>query len=202
MPTLTTWGGVRFAWISPQALGLAGLVAIAGLGFVVIEKRAVEPVLPPRLFRDREFVLISIAGAALGFAMIGILTFVPLFQQPPGVVAAALAVFGVGMGAMMQASFVFAIGRAQPHDRGVASATTTLVRSLGGALGVAAGGALFAARVGPSDGAAHLDAAGVASGSAAVFLLCAGAGMIVLVTALFVRDTPEREAATILPRRE
>jgi MFS family permease len=235
-------------------------VVIAGAGFVVIERRAVEPVLPLRLFRDREFVLISIAGAAFGFAMIGVMTFVPLFQQavqgasptvsglllapayvalmvtnvvgghwtrrtgrfrpllllgaaavpggagllatveittPPGAVAAALAVFGIGMGAMMQASFVFAIGRVQPEDRGVASATTTLVRSLGGALGVAAGGAFFAAHVGRSDSATHLDAAGVASGSAAAFLLCAGAGVVVLIASLFVRETPAREEATV-----
>jgi predicted MFS family arabinose efflux permease len=94
--------------------------------------------------------------------------------------------------------FVFAVARVAPHDRGAASGTATLVRSLGGAIGVAAGGAFF------GDGAsveAQLDATNVAAGSAAAFLLCAAAGIVVLVAALFIREIPdEQESGTAVGR--
>src|SRR3954470_1726449 len=47
---LATWGGRQFAWASGQAAPLA-LTAVALLvGFVARERRAPEPILPPRLF--------------------------------------------------------------------------------------------------------------------------------------------------------
>ena len=44
-------------------------------------RRAAEPILPLRMFRNRNFTLISVIGFLLGFAMFGAINFLPLYQQ-------------------------------------------------------------------------------------------------------------------------
>jgi EmrB/QacA subfamily drug resistance transporter len=52
---VTVWGGGQYAWDSPEIIGLA-LLGVALLGaFVARERRAPEPILPLRLFRDPVF---------------------------------------------------------------------------------------------------------------------------------------------------
>jgi EmrB/QacA subfamily drug resistance transporter len=78
---MTTWGGNQYDWDSPEILGLVGL-AVVTLGlFVVVERRAAEPIIPLNLFKDRNFTLISLIGFLLGFSMFGAITFLPLYQQ-------------------------------------------------------------------------------------------------------------------------
>jgi EmrB/QacA subfamily drug resistance transporter len=78
---LCTLGGTTYSWGSPTVIGL-GVLAIALLGvFVVVEGRAPEPVLPPRLFRNRVFAVTSAIGLVVGFALFGSVTYLPLFLQ-------------------------------------------------------------------------------------------------------------------------
>lgn len=78
---ITTWGGVEYAWASPQVLGLAVLAAVSLVVFGLVERRVPEPILPLHLFADRNFTLISIIGFLLGFGLFGVINFIPLFQQ-------------------------------------------------------------------------------------------------------------------------
>lgn len=78
---VTTWGGTEYAWASAQIIGLSVLGVTAVIGFVFAERHAVEPVLPLRLFRDRNFTASTLMGFLVGFAMFGAVTFLPLFQQ-------------------------------------------------------------------------------------------------------------------------
>jgi EmrB/QacA subfamily drug resistance transporter len=78
---LTTLGGKQLAWASAGTV-LLGLLALAAIvAFVFVERRAAEPILPPRLFRDRVFAVTSAVGFVVGFAMFGALTYLPLYQQ-------------------------------------------------------------------------------------------------------------------------
>jgi EmrB/QacA subfamily drug resistance transporter len=80
--TLTSeLGGGTFAWTSPLVLGLAATAAITLVSFVATERRAPEPVLPLRLFGNRTFVCAAAAGAVVGFALFGSVTYMPLFLQ-------------------------------------------------------------------------------------------------------------------------
>ena len=45
------------------------------------ERRAAEPILPLRLFRNASFRITSAVGFVIGFALFGALTYLPLFQQ-------------------------------------------------------------------------------------------------------------------------
>ncbi|MFF7153270.1 DHA2 family efflux MFS transporter permease subunit [Streptomyces sp. NPDC008139] len=78
---MTSLGGTTWAWSSAGIIGLAvaGVVLIAL--FVAIERRAQEPVLPPKLFRNRTFLLCSVISFIIGFAMFGAMTFLPTFLQ-------------------------------------------------------------------------------------------------------------------------
>src|ERR1051325_2813127 len=78
---LTTWGGNEYPWNSGVVIGLGiGGVALLVL-FVFREKRAAEPVIPPRLFRSGPFSVTSGTALLVGLAMFGALTFLPLFLQ-------------------------------------------------------------------------------------------------------------------------
>jgi MFS family permease len=78
---LTTLGGTTYAWDSGFIIGLGLIAALALAGFVFVEHRAPEPVLPLELFRNRVFVVTGLMGFVVGFALFGALTYLPLFQQ-------------------------------------------------------------------------------------------------------------------------
>ncbi|MEU4350608.1 MDR family MFS transporter [Streptomyces sp. NPDC023838] len=77
----TSWGGNEYAWTSPAILGLfaGGLAALAL--FCWAETRAVEPMLPMRLFRNPVFTVCSVLSFIVGFAMLGAMTFLPTYLQ-------------------------------------------------------------------------------------------------------------------------
>lgn len=77
----TTWGGTMYAWDSPRILGLIGLTLAAGLGFVLVERRAEAPIMSPSLFRAHNFILTTISGLVIGVAMFGALAYLPTYLQ-------------------------------------------------------------------------------------------------------------------------
>jgi EmrB/QacA subfamily drug resistance transporter len=77
----TSLGGVTWDWGSWRIVTLGVLGVALLVPFVLVERRAAEPVLPPRLFRLRTFTLCSVIGFVVGFAMFGALTYLPTFLQ-------------------------------------------------------------------------------------------------------------------------
>ena len=78
---VTDIGGTSYPWTSPIVLGLIAVGAAALVGFLVVERRAAEPVLPLRLFENRAFSVTSVVALVVGFAMFGSVTYLPLFLQ-------------------------------------------------------------------------------------------------------------------------
>ena len=78
---LTSLGGTTYPWASAPIyiLGVAGVVLIGV--FVLVERRAAEPVLPLHLFKLRAFSTTSLVGFIVGFAMFGAITYLPAFFQ-------------------------------------------------------------------------------------------------------------------------
>jgi EmrB/QacA subfamily drug resistance transporter len=73
--------GKEFAWASAPTYLLAG-VGLTLLGAAVWwERRAPEPVIPPRLFANRTFLLASVGGFAVGVAMFGGIVYLPQYLQ-------------------------------------------------------------------------------------------------------------------------
>jgi EmrB/QacA subfamily drug resistance transporter len=207
---LTDLGGTMMAWTSPGSLALAALAAASLAAFVFVERRAAEPVLPLHLFRNRAFVVSVGVGFAVGFALFGSVTYLPLFLQvirgasptasglqmlpqmggmlltsigsgqiisrtgrykpfpiagtavmcvglfllsrlgPDTSTRAALGmmlVLGLGLGLVMQVLIIAVQNAVDYKDLGVATSGATLFRLVGGSLGTAALGALFASQL-------------------------------------------------------
>lgn len=76
-----TLGGETYPWGSARLLGLGALSAGALAAFLVVERRADEPVLPLRLFREPLVSLSSLVVLIVGMAMFGGVVYLPLFLQ-------------------------------------------------------------------------------------------------------------------------
>jgi EmrB/QacA subfamily drug resistance transporter len=207
---LTTWGGTQYAWGSAPIIVLGVLAAVAMTVFLLVETRAAEAVLPLHVFRNRNFSLASGMSFLAGMAMLGALTFLPLYQQTvqhlsavgsglmllPMMVGATLtslaggqimtrtgrykalpiigsavmagamylltglgvstsrvtsgllyAMLGIGMGCLMQTTSVIVQNSVGPNDMGVASSARMFFQQIGGSMGVALFGAIFARRL-------------------------------------------------------
>lgn len=74
-------GGRAWAWRSwASASVLAGGAALIAV-FVLVERRAAEPVLPAWVFRRRILTSTNMVGALLGALLIGLTSYVPTFVQ-------------------------------------------------------------------------------------------------------------------------
>ena len=161
---LTSLGGRSFDWASTTSAALAALTIAAFVAFVKIEQRAEEPILPLSLFKLNVFWVTSILGFAVGASLFGAITFLPLYLQIAegstptgsglqlipltlGIVAASTLAVGLGMGCIFPV-LTTAVQNAVPRQAlGTATAAGILLRQSGGALGVAAFGALFSVRL-------------------------------------------------------
>jgi EmrB/QacA subfamily drug resistance transporter len=76
-----SWGGNEYAWSSSMILGLAGGGVVLSILFVLWEARAVEPILPLRLFRSRNFSLANVGSVVMGIAMFGAILYIPMYLQ-------------------------------------------------------------------------------------------------------------------------
>jgi EmrB/QacA subfamily drug resistance transporter len=76
-----TWGGTTYAWTSPEILGMIALSAVMLVAFVAVERRAADPLLPFRLFREPILTLGSAGLFIMSLGMFGVVGFLPLFLQ-------------------------------------------------------------------------------------------------------------------------
>ncbi len=85
----TSWGGATYPWSSPVIIAMyVGGAAMLAL-FIVVETRAVEPLLPLKLFRIRTFTFANLASFAVAIAMFGAIFYIPVYAQGVDGVSAA-----------------------------------------------------------------------------------------------------------------
>ncbi len=248
---VTDLGGLAYPWTSPVILALGAGSALALTAFVLIERRAAEPILPPRLFRDRTFPLVAAIGFAAGFALFGSVTYLPLYLQlveglsptasgltmvpmmaatlfasisvgqlvtrfgryrvfpiagmavaslglfllsgigpttPRNVLITELAVLGFGLGMVTQVLIVAVQNAASYEDLGVATSGATMFRLIGGSIGTAVLGTVFASRV-----AGEAGPAAVAAATGQVFALAAAVAAGGFALTWLVPERPLRE---------
>ncbi|HZU57479.1 MAG TPA: MDR family MFS transporter [Actinocrinis sp.] len=78
---ITSLGGSTWAWNSVEVWGCGIGAVVLLFGFVLVEQRVAEPVLPLHLFRNPVFSMCSAIGFVVGLCMFGALSFIPLFMQ-------------------------------------------------------------------------------------------------------------------------
>ena len=75
------WGGSQYAWSSPEIVGLGVCGAVLVAVFAWWERRATEPLLPPRLFRIDIFNVSSGISFLQAMGMFGAVIFLPFYLQ-------------------------------------------------------------------------------------------------------------------------
>lgn len=77
----TSWGGVMYPWGSWRIIALFTAAVVCALAFIFVERKVSDPVMPGFLFKDRNFVLVTIAFLALGIVMMGTFAYLPTYLQ-------------------------------------------------------------------------------------------------------------------------
>ncbi|CEA07461.1 Multidrug resistance protein 3 [Arthrobacter saudimassiliensis] len=78
----TDFGGSdERGWTDPLTLAFGAGMLAAAAAFVLVERRAEDPIIPLSLFRNRIFINATAIGFALGMGMFAALAFVPTFLQ-------------------------------------------------------------------------------------------------------------------------
>jgi EmrB/QacA subfamily drug resistance transporter len=207
---LTSWGGTEYAWDSRVILGLGAGAALGCVLFLVVERFAVEPLIPLRLFRDPVFNVTALVGVVVGVALFGAASYLPTFLQMvdgasatesgllmlpmmAGIVGASIvsgqiishtgrykvfpllgsalaavgmwllsrldtdtprlqysvwmAVLGAGIGLVMPVLVLAVQNSVRPADLGAATSANNYFRQIGGSVGAAVFGTLFAHRL-------------------------------------------------------
>jgi EmrB/QacA subfamily drug resistance transporter len=164
--------------VSPTSSGLRMLPLMAGLlGASVISGRIIS-----RVGRYKVFPVVGTAVTTVGMFLLSRLE----VTTQPWLASAYMLVLGIGIGLVMQVLVLVVQNDAPVRDVGVATSTATFFRSMGGSLGVALFGAIFASRLGsqlaaiPGGVAAHLSG-GVNIRPAEVHALPAGVRQDVLL---------------------
>ncbi|MGW7424962.1 MFS transporter [Streptomyces sp. NPDC054813] len=207
---LTSWGGTEYEWGSRVILGLGAGAVVATVLFLIVEHHAVEPIIPPRLFRDSVFNVTGLVGLVVGVALFGAASYLPTFLQMVdgasatesgllmlpmmgGIVGASIvsgqlishtghyriypvlggglsvvgmwllsrlevdtprwqysiwmAVLGAGIGMVMPVLVLAVQNSVRPADLGTATSANNYFRQIGGSVGAAVFGTLFADRL-------------------------------------------------------
>ena len=76
----TDFGGSD-GWGAAKTLWMAAAFAASVIAFVLIERRAVEPIVPLSLFRNPTFVVATALGLAVGLGMFSAIAFMPTYLQ-------------------------------------------------------------------------------------------------------------------------
>ena len=78
---VTSLGGTSWAWGSGTVIAVGALGVALLITFVLAERRAVDPVVPPALLRNGVFAVGGVLSLIVGFALFGSVTFLPLYFQ-------------------------------------------------------------------------------------------------------------------------
>lgn len=75
------WGGNVYGWASPTIVALLVGSVVLGVGFVMVEQRAAEPVIAMRLLTNRTLVMSMVIAALTSIPFQAAIVFLPLFLQ-------------------------------------------------------------------------------------------------------------------------
>jgi EmrB/QacA subfamily drug resistance transporter len=145
--------------------------------------------------RTGRYKIFPVAGLVLISA--ALFSLAALVEHPsPITTGIALALFGLGFGMVGQVLIIAVQNSVQGRELGLAMALTGFARALGGAVGAAVLGAVFAAQVGHAGAGTlaigHAGRVDIIAGVHAVFLVAAPIALIALVAVLALKEVPLR----------
>jgi len=78
---VSVWAGVTYPWASAQIIGLSIAAVVFGIGFVIRERHASEPIIPMTLFKNDIFTVSVLLSLLTGIAMFAAILYIPQYQQ-------------------------------------------------------------------------------------------------------------------------
>jgi EmrB/QacA subfamily drug resistance transporter len=78
---ICAWGGTEFSWGSATILALIAAAMIGVAVFVVVERRAADPLIPLSLFRDRTVLVAIGLSIVIGAGLFGVISYIPSYAQ-------------------------------------------------------------------------------------------------------------------------
>jgi MFS family permease len=146
--------------------------------------------------RTGRYKRFPVAGLALMTVALAALAIVA--ADPSGLgIGIALGAFGLGFGMVTQVLVTAVQNAVDRRELGVATATTGFFRALGGAVGAAVLGAIFAAQT----GAGATEGARVIEGAQAVFVVASALAALALLVVLALVEVPLKEGSSA-PRKD
>lgn len=110
-------GGVRFEWTSMPIISLVSISVITFVLFIFQEKRAIDPMMPFDIWKERSILIANSTSLSTGVMLIGISSFLPAFVQgvmerPPIVAGFTLTTMSIGwpIAAMIAGRVLLKIG--------------------------------------------------------------------------------------------
>lgn len=76
-----SWAGSRWPWGSIQIIGMLVVSIALWAAFLMVERKAAEPMLDPQVLGNRTFLTAALAGFMSFFGLLGIMVYYPLFVQ-------------------------------------------------------------------------------------------------------------------------
>jgi EmrB/QacA subfamily drug resistance transporter len=76
-----SWGGSEIKWDSLELIGMMSVSIVALVAFILIERKAKEPILPLSVFSKRTFNIASLGSAMASFVMMAAIMAITLFAQ-------------------------------------------------------------------------------------------------------------------------
>ena len=73
--------GPEYGWLDTRTILYLVVGIILGVAFVIWEEKAIEPILPMRLFKNHTFTLTSLLGGVIGAGLFGAIIMLPLYLQ-------------------------------------------------------------------------------------------------------------------------
>lgn len=151
-----------------------------------------------RTGRWKPFPVAGTATFTVGLALSATLS----TTTPAWLLGIYLAVIGAGLGLTMQTLVLAVQNDSDPAELGVATASVTFSRSLGGAIGVAVFGAIVTAGTVNLPGTDQLDGEAYTGAIALGFLVAIPLGLLSLLLVALVRDTRLRSSSGLAARAE
>ncbi len=74
-------GGQSWAWLSPAGLSVPAVGLVMLIAFVLVERRAAEPVLPLWVFSRRVLIASSMTALCVGAVTLGLTSYIPTYVQ-------------------------------------------------------------------------------------------------------------------------
>ncbi len=76
-----TWGGITYPWASTQIIAVFALSAVTLVALILRERKAENPIIPLKLFKNPIFTVASALSLVMGLIMLGTIIFLPVYQQ-------------------------------------------------------------------------------------------------------------------------